>query len=356
MNDKPLLSIHQLVQVANTYLFGVEAQIREAVLDNLAAKEDGQWSGPDDLLFAAFNEYVRPAWLLGFPLRPVRLWVVDLSPVVVQLESRIGAIHKGAPLFNVGLCFYAAGDYARGLQYIGAAGDEEERRGLGGAARLLTGEGFSEQVLLKPLYAWLEATFGADYKDATGCSFDGAEFREVVRFLAARLGDATLLLAALRSFVSQVEGPDNHSSRLERVRAFAEALLVYESSLRRWQGATVSGQLFKRTEALLVPNGTAIATFRTRHLAYSGRDLERASELNRLIGEECAAFMSAGSRAERAAIAAFVCYRLRNSVMHVVDDQLDIFSQPPLLVKVLGFCLISIRLSRFGHDGQMAQL
>jgi hypothetical protein len=196
MTTQQLLSIPQVVQIAHVYLSGLEAQIREAVLENLGARQKGQWSQDDDILFAPFNGYVQSAWLLDFPLRPVRLWFTDLLPAVVQLEGQVGHVHKGAPLFNIGLCFFMAGDYPRALQYIGAAGGEDEIRAPGGASKLLTGAGLSEQVLLQPLYAWLRSNFGADYSGATGCDLDSGEFQGLIAFLAARLGDATLLLAA----------------------------------------------------------------------------------------------------------------------------------------------------------------
>jgi hypothetical protein len=343
------------VQHAHIHLRGLEAELIELVNSNLDSKAQSRWEDSDDALFGPYTAYMQPAWRSGLPLRPAQLWIDHIKPQVDVLEAEIGLIHKGSPLYNVGVCFFIAGDYARAVQYIAAAGEEEERRSPGGAKRLLTGVGLmSEQVFLKPLYTPLAAEFGSDYEAATGCSLSPDEVRTLVEFLSERLGDAVLFIAALHRLFSQLEGPENTGSRLERIRALADVLLVFESSLRRWQGKC-QGNLYRRTQELLRSSTPAFRAFNQRCAQYD-QNPEDIENLNALINTEHEAFDGATSRSERAAIAAFLTYKVRNSVMHGLEEQLVLFSDRARLLKTFGLALISVRLSRSGAEGTVVNL
>jgi hypothetical protein len=350
------VTLETLVAVTNTNLRAIEMQIVEAVAANLERKVAGDWNEGDDALFGPLTAFVVAAWRVQWHRRAIRMWLVELVPIVENAEAQLGArIHKGSPIYNTGLCFFMAGDLARAMQYTAAAAEEDEAT-HGGCSRLLEGGGLGEQVLLSPLFAWLEAEFGADYAAATGKRFSSDEVKELVGFLSQRQPDAVLFIMALHRYSTQVKGPDNAASRLQRVRAFADLLLVFESSLRQWQSMTGRAELFRRATDLLGPNPAASAEFSARGGAYRGVDWEKSTVVDAMVRGEEGRFAAARTVAQKAAVAVFVSYRLRNSVMHVLDDQLELFAKPELLKKVLGFALIALRLSRAGAEGQIANL
>ncbi|MBT8470616.1 MAG: hypothetical protein KJN97_17850 [Deltaproteobacteria bacterium] len=215
-----------------------------------------------------------------------------------------------------------------------------------------------EQVLLGPLYRWLEATFGSSYQEATGRTLVAEEVRQLVRFLGARQSDAVLFLMAINRYAAQVKGHDNTASRLHRVRAFADLLLIFESSLRKWQSLPASprANLCRRVQELLRPSLVASAELNRRLQQYPGADWEDTLVLDEVVRQELARFSEVSVRAEKAAIAVFTSYRLRNSVMHVVDDQLQLFSAPEILEQVMGLALIAIRASSYGADDAIDEL
>lgn len=351
-------SLDDLLNVTHTALRGVEARLVDLVVANLEQKVAGTWTESDDALFAPLTSYVKPAWDLQWAHRAIRMWLVELQPHVVAAEQRLGQrLHKGAPIFNTGLCFFMAGDLARAGQYIAEAGREDERT-HGGASRLLLGDGLAEQVLLRPLYGWLAATFGTAYRDATGLELSQDEVRGLVDFLSARNADAVLLIMALHRYVAQVEGPDNAASRLQRVRAFADLLLVFESSLRKWQilPTPPRAELCRRSTELLRPSTPAFDEFNLRLGAYPGVDWEDTAVLDGMVRQEIQRFADVSRRPEKLAVAVFASYRLRNSVMHVLDDQLELFRETTVLEQVVGLALVAIRASRFGAEGGIAGL
>ncbi len=158
------ITLDQALNPIHTRLDNIERAVASRVTQGLSARQPGASPNDDDSIFAPYAAYVRRACQLLWPLRAPNLWFRDIEPAVNQHESAHGHIHKGAPLYNTGLCFFVAGDFARASQYIGAAGEEDEQAGRGPAANLLVAKGFSESLLLKPFHAWAQATFGADYQ------------------------------------------------------------------------------------------------------------------------------------------------------------------------------------------------
>ncbi len=348
------LSMPELVGHPHRFLEWLEEKVTLAVRTNLEIRVGGLWEGPDDAIFLPFNVFVESAMLI-FPLRAVRTWLVQLAPLVANAEAQVGHIHKGAPLYNTGLCFFFSGDLPRAMQFIAAAAEEDERRQPGTGRKLLTAQGFSEDLLLRPLYNWLAFNVGSDYQAATGCALTPQEIKDLVDFLGGRVSDALLLLAALHRVVAQVEPPDNASSKLQRVRALADVLVVFESSLRDWQKRNI-GQLHDRSVVLLSPNAAALAAFQAAKARYSGRDWEDAGTVNDMIQEELIQFAAATTAAAKAGIATFIAYRLRNSLLHVLDEDLILYHCRSVLLRLLGMGLISVRLSKFGAQGTIASI
>lgn len=350
----------QLLEAPHQALEQVEDIIVKHVSDQLYilasnGKLDRKAHSADhDKAFAAFNHFVQPAWLLQLQWRSVRLWLVRLEPLVSSFETRHSCcIHKGAPLFNVGLSFFMAGDLARASQYIAAAAHEYHLT-HGSASPILVGGGMGEGILLKPLYVWLEVTFGQDYTAATKRRLSSSEVQLMIQFLAARQPDAVHCIMSLHRYATQIEGPDNTASRLNRVRALADLLLVFESSLRRWQ--TTAGELCSRVTALLKPSAVASTQFNSLLSSYSKVDWADPTNLDNMLSAEFARFSTASTPPERAATVAFVAFRLRNSVMHVLDDRLALFASKRDLERAIGFALIGIGLSMAGSEGQIAGL
>ena len=215
-----------------------------------------------------------------------------------------------------------------------------------------------EQLLLRPLYSWLATKFGGAYCDATGHGLTDGEVRDLVRFLSARESDAVHFLLALHRYAWQAKGPDNAASRLQRVRALADLLLVFESSLRRWQSLASASPstLFPRIRELLKDSAAGHAELNARLSAYPKANWEDTKVLNRMVKQELARFGSASLKGEKTAVAVFTSYRLRNSLMHVLDDQLVLVRKPEVLEQVLAFALVAIRASRFGAEKSISAL
>ncbi len=350
-------SIESLVGEASQYLSQIETEIVNLVQRNLDARASGAWSGNDDALFEPYTAYIIAALRCGFQLRPVFLWINEISPRVSAVENRIGQlIHKGAPLYNTGLCQFLVGDFARAAQYMDAAGEEDERRAPGSARRLITGGGVAENLLM-PVYNWLNQHSGLDYQAATGSNFSDQEFRDLVNYLARRTSDAVLLLSALQRITLVADGPDVFALHFQRVRALADLLLVLESNLRLWQGqASNLTQLQSRSRELLRTNVQAFTVFNQIDQSYPNFVWEQAANINIFTTNEIRRFDISVQRSEKAAIALYTSYRLRNSLMHIMEEQLDIFNNIQKITRLLNFALISIRLSRFGAEGQMGSL
>ena len=354
LGDRKSVSLDELLKETHESLRRIENLIVESVAANIEQKVSGTWPGTDDALFAPLTAFVKPACDLQWHWRAIRLWLVEIAPLVEDAEGRLGKrFHKGAPIYNTGLSFFMAGDLARAMQYIAAAA-EEDTATYGGASKLLEGEGLAETVLLGTHYGWLTAEYGTDYAAATGQPLSEDEIRGLVRFLGQRQADAVLFIAGMHRYSSQVIGPDNVASRLQRVRAFADLLVVFESSLRRWQ--LISGQLHDRSRDLLRPNAVALAEFDNRKNAYAGVPPDVTTNVDAMVRQELARFDAVGQVPEKAAVAVYVSYRLRNSVMHVLDDQLELFEKPELLHRVFGFALVALRLSQCGDERAIAGL
>ena len=337
-----------------TLLDAWDQDVLAKTMANLQEKEKGTWADQaDDVLFWPHTAYVKSAIRSGLSIRAARLWVERIAEEVNNVETRTRkSIHLGAPLFNVGLCYFVAGDYPRAMQYIGEAEKHDNLHGK--PSNLLVGGGLAQNVLLKPLYPWVKATFGNAYKAATGDDLERSDLDGIIQFLQKRRIDAMLFLSVLHRIQSQMVGPENDASRLQCVRGLADLDLVFESSLRKSLGT--GGNLFALASVLLGANASAIGTFNVRHNRYNKTNKELSTSVNTMVQDELAEFRKSSSLPERCAIAVYVTYRLRNSVQHVLDDNLDVFNSRSLLLETIGLGLAAIRASALGESGQLAAL
>lgn len=349
-------TVAELVSLPHQQLCVVEGMLTKHVVDSLdkLAQDNkldrNHFRGDHDAAFGTFSDFVDSIWKVQMHWRGVRLWLVELAPRVQRFEQKHGlTLHKGSPIYNTGLLLFLAGDYARASQFITEAGEENTRSGEPSPSRLHVGSGLSEQILVNPIAAWLSNEVGSDYQAGTGRSLDKAECVSLIECLGQRQEDAMVFLSGVHRIAALIEGPDNSASKLQRVRGVADVILAHESGLRRWQVA-VTGELFDRSRQMFTqPNW--IAAWAAVHGRWSTSPKTTVA-LNHLLTQEAQAFDTANDRLAKAAIAAYVTYRLRNSLMHVVEPGLNLFTDMSLLKRVLGFALIAIRLSKFGEDNQ----
>lgn len=345
-----------VIQTLPAALLQAEAQMLQGIRANLALRGQAQWPKPDDDLFLAHTEYVVFALQHEIAQRPVTLWLNSIQQEVDATDMVLGSpVHRGAPLYNVGLCYFFLGDYDRSAQYIAQAG-EADRRLHGQTSTLPLGHGLSEPIFVDPLDSWLHQEFGRDYQDATGLALTKRELQDLIDFLAVRATDAVVLLAALHRLKSQMEGPDNDASGLHRARALADLLVVLESSLKRILSAP--GSLLRQLCNTLTAGtavGTALGTTCSRH---AGENWDLATTVNSMLQTEITKFGIAVTRPERAGIALYVSCRLRNALLHVLDNQLVLYSQPLSsdFKKAAAFALVSIRLGMLYRDSQLGSL
>src|SRR5690606_28796983 len=120
---------------------------------------DPAWSGNDDDIFGSHTAFIQFAVNNSDPFPAIRIWEREIAPAVRQAEAQLAAkgspqarIHKGAPLFNVGVAYYASGDFERAFGYVAEAGEENNKSGRGSQFPILIGDDdLSRRFLIKPL-------------------------------------------------------------------------------------------------------------------------------------------------------------------------------------------------------------
>jgi hypothetical protein len=134
----------------------------------------------------------------------VLCWEQTIAPLVAEAEAEIGKtapttrFHKGAPLFNVGVCHFANGDLENGFKYLSSAGREDELSGRGGRFPVLIGDHYlSKRFLIGPVVAELLPSWQADYLSITGSSLDEGELTMLIKQIALRSSDGVQLVLAL---------------------------------------------------------------------------------------------------------------------------------------------------------------
>ncbi len=131
-NSDLFISIDEAQEKAECWLECLEEQIADAVSENLDQCAAATFHGSDDEIFQPFNWYVVFCCETLIPQRSVELWLSELADTTREAEVAAGRrIHKGAPLFNVGLALFAAGDFDKAVTFIAQAGQEDEASGAG---------------------------------------------------------------------------------------------------------------------------------------------------------------------------------------------------------------------------------
>jgi hypothetical protein len=282
---------------------------------------------------------------------------------IENTERAVGLIHKGALLFNTGLSHYLAGDFDRALQFVTAAGAQDEESGRGPASNMLTGANrLGEHVLLDPIAQWTPGTWHFDSARITTTLIVGTDKRRLLEWLSRRIPDLMQVVIALNRIRRAESGPDSIAVQHMRVRSVADLTSAFESTLRRWQPPTVTGQLYERLKdgSMLGLNAIALDSFDGAHDAFNAQfpkpDRETAAAVNWSTADCLQRIDTTLSQASNAGTACYLAYRLRNSLQHVLDEGLDLYGDRVLLLRVAGIMFACFELSRMGEDGSLATL
>ena len=336
----------------------------EVFSDTITAYQGGGNPDTEDALFAVHHMLVRL-----FRAGKVRsasvaaLWN-DMQPIVEAAEKRIGKeIHKGAPLYNTGLSLFLDGDFDGAYYFINRAAREDERIGRNSYPGILVGDHeLSKQIILDPLVRDLCPIWQADYAASIGTTLDAAELKSVLMWLAKRPSDAFTVVAALHRLQRLLKREPNDAVRLSTVRATADLLIAMESSLRRMQGPgnRVGEQLGKRLPPVIALNPRADSSFvslrKWWNATYDNAQMESEIGVNGLLAEAIQRFTAAANPAERAGIVAFTTFRLRNSVLHVNEENLTIFKDHALGLRMAGWAFMACRVVKHAEDASFATL
>jgi len=332
----------------------IEDRLFATMRRNLQQHLRSQWGSNQDTLFAPHTGYVAFACQHGIPLRAVALWE-RLEPEVEAAQTKLGTpIHQGAPLYNTGLCYFVSGSFERAAQYLAAAAEADEQAGRG-CSPLAVGGGLAESLLIDPLEDWMKNTVAPDYQKGTGTALSKQEIKGLVSFLDARRSDAVVFLAALHRLKSQMEPPDNSAAGVQRARSLADLLVVLESSLKHWQTLPSTTTLYPRAKQLTT--GSSLQKpFQDAEDRYAGQDWGLTTTVNTMLTDEDTGFVAATTTPEAAARALYASCRLRNALLHVLDDSLAVYQGTNELTKAAAFALVSIKLSSLAQAGQLSTL
>jgi hypothetical protein len=366
--EKP--SFHQEFEAEQTAKLGSCRQNwEEIVTRNINAKLSDRlqpsWSGNDDDIFGSYTALVAFSIKHFDPLPPILLWENRIAPGVERAESLLASgsmrIHKGSPLFNTGVAYYVAGDFERALAYVGEAGEEDQKSGHPSKFPILIGDHpLSRRFLIEPIVKRFFPTWAPDYFKCTGVSLEESEFISLLKYLAKRPADAVQLLLPLHRFLKVDLGFENHATKHIRTRAVAESLVALESTLRRFQTGVI-GELGSQLDQLIAANSILQSTYKRFDVDFRNKWPSRLQKRSSMAVNWCTTearsrFASATTTSERAGIACYLSYRLRNSLLHVVEESLDIFQQKSLCEWCMALALAAIRLANHGEDSTLAAL
>ena len=83
---------------------------------------------------------------------------------------------------------------------------------------------------------------------------------------------------------------------------------------------------------------------------------ESGAAVNWAIAETFSRLAALPTVAERIGVAAYLVVRLRNSLMHVNEEALDIHNNPKMCLRVAGIVLAVLRVSKHGNENTLTGL
>ena len=322
-----------------------------------------------DEIFGAHTAFVKFAVENAVPNLPIMFWEQKVKPLVESAETELkksnpnARIHKGAPLFNIGVCNFAAGDLENGFKYLAQAGKEDELSGRGSRFPVLIGDHpLSKQFLIRPIVVNLVPAWVADYHAITQIVLDENELVSLIKQAALRPTDGIQLVVALHRLLKSKQPPENDWTRFLRTRALADALVALESMLRRiHQAIGIQSEMHDQMVALLQVNLSAKNEFESFHrwfkVNWQQKNLHKsAAAVNACVSEAIRRVAVAATPSAKAGIACYIAVRLRNSLLHVLEDSLDIYADEPKCITMIGYTLAVFRIAKHGEDGTFAGL
>jgi hypothetical protein len=202
--------------------------------------------------------------------------------------------------------------------------------------------------------------WSSEFISITGVNASEENIVELVRWLGSRSTDAIQALLALHRLGRLRRSNADHYAQHLRMRCLSDLILVFESSLRRWQTGVV-GELHERATDLLSPNvaaRSALDVFQAARIAQYPTRAQRSTpqSVNWLVSNAWAALNAATTNAERCGIATYLAYGLRNSLMHVMEEQIDLYTNLNDLTRYAGIAFTLLQVSKFGSEGGIAAL
>ena len=83
---------------------------------------------------------------------------------------------------------------------------------------------------------------------------------------------------------------------------------------------------------------------------------ETGKAVNWAIADCLRHYTKASTKATKCGVACYLVVRLRNSLMHVLDDSVSLYADKEVLLKVAGLAFAVLRLSKHGEEGLLAKL
>jgi len=278
---------------------------------------------------------------------------------VYETEQAIGRrTHKGAPFFNVGLCYFRAGNLMEAMQYISAAQREDSLSGSDSG--LLWGGAIGQQLMRYP-HNWLWGTnIAQQYSlvfNTPSQNDDFSRFISLLGFLAQfQRFEAITLVFALQS-LTHVREEETDAVRLYSFHALADLLLTLESHLKIRLGR--QDTLYSLCSSIVI--GTPLQPhWQSIELYWNGQfgsnDWKQTVNQNRFLNDIIRDFQQLHPQSYLAALALYSCARIRNFALHSIDPASVLLSNTASLRQVVAFSLIAFRCSQATHDGSIAGL
>jgi hypothetical protein len=347
-------------------LIGLEKIVVDEITKALALKSEGKWTESDARLFLPLERYTLRCIVNLTPERAARLWLGELAAKVLEVEEKLklqgnsNGINKTDAFTSVGAAFFHAGNLEHAYQFFAEAGREGERHGGSPRVSMMIGDGPTATLLRRTLEMWLEPLWQKDYLAITGKQFVIGELKGLLEWLGAGWSDAVQVIISLHRLAKAQKPFDNEASQHIRCRALADLILAIESNLRRLHPAD-QGELFNRIQRLLSANSVMSRQFGLMNNRFCNQypnkeDRKTSTAVEWVINDCLTAFDAAPTTAEKAGIAAYLVVRLRNSVMHVIDESTCLYSDGAVVMRVSGLALSILRLSKHGTEGTLANI
>lgn len=349
------------------HLNQMQATVLAEVTENLRRKVDDNAFPDADQIFSPFTTLVVFALERGLPTLATDCWPA-LDAALTTAEGRMqvasgnpaARIHKGSPYFNLALCHFAAGDLERGFKFLAMTGDEHARAGGDPFPVLLGNHPLSRRFLIAPVVAELAPGWTVRYHELTNRNLDEAELIALVMQAARQPTDGIQLLLALHRLRKASGAVQNDWTRYLRTRSLAEMLVALESMLRRIHVGH-QGELQSQFEHLFGGRadyqqafGLFHTDFRAIYDPLGGPDTRRTpGAVDWSVNQAALRIAGAPHRKAKAGVAAYAAVRLRNTLLHVLEANLQIYHDEAKCLDMFAVCLAAFRVAMDGEDGAL---